>query len=81
MKFANVSGRATLVIDGKAVDIEQASDGRIGSDPMVYSDLELHSELAGLAASVDPAAWPTLDPATLGAPVPTERIRGGAQLP
>jgi 2,4-didehydro-3-deoxy-L-rhamnonate hydrolase len=70
MKFANVSGRATLVIDGRAIDIEQASDGRIGSDPMVYADLSLHSALADLAASVDPAAWPELDMAALGAPVP-----------
>lgn len=70
MKFANVSGRATLVIDGRAVDIEQASDGRFGSDPMVYSDLSLHPTLADLAASVDPATWPELDMATLGAPVP-----------
>lgn len=70
MKFANVSGRATLVIDGSAVDIEQASGGRIGSDPMVYSDLSLHPALRDLAASIDPAAWPELDMATLGAPVP-----------
>ena len=70
MKFANVAGRATLVIDGRAVDIDQATDGRIGSDPMVYSDLAVHPDLAAVAASVDPAAWPQLDMATLGAPVP-----------
>ena len=70
MKFANVSGRATLVIEGRAVDIEKASDGRIGSDPMVCSDLSLHPALAEVAASADPAEWPELDMATLGAPVP-----------
>jgi 2,4-didehydro-3-deoxy-L-rhamnonate hydrolase len=70
MRFANVSGRATLVVDGRAVDIERATDGRIGSDPMVCSDLANHEELAKLAASVDPADWPALDPSTLGAPVP-----------
>jgi 2,4-didehydro-3-deoxy-L-rhamnonate hydrolase len=70
MRFANVSGRAALVIDGRAVDIEQASEGRIGSDPMVYSDLAWHPALRELAASIDPAAWPELDMATLGAPVP-----------
>jgi 2,4-didehydro-3-deoxy-L-rhamnonate hydrolase len=70
MRFANASGRAALVIDGRAVDIEQASEGRIGSDPMVYSDLAWHPALRELAASIDPAAWPELDMATLGAPVP-----------
>lgn len=70
MKFANVSGRATLVIEGRAVDIEKASDGRVGSDPMVCSDLSLHAALADVASSVDPAEWPELDMAALGAPVP-----------
>lgn len=70
MKFANVSGRATLVVDGRAVDIERATDGRLGSDPMVYCDLANHEELAELAASVDPGDWPEVDPSTLGAPVP-----------
>lgn len=69
MKFANVSGRATLVIEGRAVDIEKASDGRVGSDPMVCSDLSLHAALADVASSVDPAEWPELDMAALGAPV------------
>jgi 2,4-didehydro-3-deoxy-L-rhamnonate hydrolase len=70
MKFANASGRATLVVDGRAVDIEQASEGRIGSDPMVYADLSSHPALRDLAASVDLAEWPELDMATLGPPVP-----------
>jgi 2,4-diketo-3-deoxy-L-fuconate hydrolase len=70
MRFANVSGRATLVIDGRAVDIEQATDGRVGSDPMVYSDLSVHPLLADLAASIDPAAWPEIDMTKGGAPVP-----------
>lgn len=70
MRFANVSGRATLVVDGRAVDIERASEGRIGSDPMVCSNLSNHEALAELAASVDPSSWPELDPSTLGAPVP-----------
>lgn len=70
MRLANVSGRATLVVEGRAVDIERATEGSIGSDPMVCSDLANHDELTKLAASVDPADWPELDPSTLGAPVP-----------
>lgn len=70
MRFANVSGRSTLVVDGRAVDIERATDGAIGADPMVCSDLSRHEDLARLAESVDPSAWPELDPTTLGAPVP-----------
>ena len=39
MKFANLGGRATLVVDGRAVDVATASDGRFGPDPMsVYDD-------------------------------------------
>jgi len=70
MRFANLSRRSTLVIEGRAVDIERASDGKIGSDPMVCSDLSNHAELSRLATSIDPSEWPQLDPATLGPPVP-----------
>ena len=70
MRFANVSGRACLVLDGRAVDIQKASGGALGSDPMATADLANHASLRALAADVDPSAWPRLDETTLGPPVP-----------
>jgi 2-keto-4-pentenoate hydratase/2-oxohepta-3-ene-1,7-dioic acid hydratase in catechol pathway len=75
MRFANLQGRAVLVVradDGtdRAVDIERASDGRLGSDPSVYVDLANHDVLAGIADSVSANEAPVLDLELLGAPVP-----------
>lgn len=68
MRLANVAGRATLVVDGRAVDVEQASGGALSSDPMVLSDLARHDELRAL--DVTPSDWPELDERQLGPPVP-----------
>ena len=70
MILANVGGRASVIVDGHVVDVEQASDGALVSDPMVLSDLANHDALRALAAAADPSAWPELDPARLGPPVP-----------
>lgn len=75
MRFANLQGRGVIVVadaDGTdhAIDIERVTDGHLGSDPMVFSDLAHHAELAAAAASTLPADWPVLDLAHLGAPVP-----------
>ncbi len=70
MRFANVSGRACLVVDGRAVDIGEASGGALNSDPMMTADLANHARLQALAAEVDPSAWPSLAGAELGPPVP-----------
>ncbi|MCE2524929.1 MAG: fumarylacetoacetate hydrolase family protein [Acidimicrobiia bacterium] len=70
MRFANVSGRACLVLDGRAVDIAEASGGALSSDPMMTADLANHAALRALAADVDPASWPALREADLGPPVP-----------
>lgn len=70
MRLANLSGRAVVVVDGHAVDVEQASSGRLSSDPMVLSDLANHAELRAIAAAADPSDWPVLDESRLGAPVP-----------
>lgn len=70
MRFANVSGRACLVVDGRAVDIAEASGGALSADPMTTADLANHASLRALAAEVDPSAWPELDEADLGPPVP-----------
>ena len=71
MILANVDGRAAIIVDGHVVDVERASDGSMGSDPMLLSDLANHDALRTVAASATPAtAWPELDPARLGPPVP-----------
>lgn len=70
MRLANLDGRAVIVLDGRAVDVEQASDGRLSSDPMVLSDLANHDALRAIAAAADATAWPVLDESKLGAPVP-----------
>ena len=70
MRFANVSGRACMVLDGRAVDIKKASGGALSADPMATADLANHAPLRALAAEADPAAWPELDEASLGPPVP-----------
>ncbi len=70
MRFANVSGRACLVLDGRAVDIAEASAGALSSDPMMTADLANHAALQALAAETDPAGWPELRQADLGPPVP-----------
>ena len=82
MRFANLDGRATLVVadssdptdlhggTARAVDIERASSGALSSDPAVYVDLTNHTALCAIAERAVPGEWPVLDPATLGAPVP-----------
>jgi len=70
MRLANHSGRATIVVDGRAIDVEQASGGRLGNDPMMMCDLANHTALREMASSVDPADWPAVDESMLGAPVP-----------
>lgn len=53
-----------------ALDVERASGGALGPDPMVLSDLDAHPALRELAAAAEPAAWPPLDERGLGPPVP-----------
>src|SRR4051794_7260292 len=70
MRLANLAGRATVVVDGRAVDVEQASDGRLSSDPMILSDLAQHDALRAIVADATPADWPLIDMMKLMAPVP-----------
>lgn len=75
MRLANLRGRAAIVSsDGsRAVDVEQASDGRFGPDlPSVYA---AWPDFSAWAASVDADAADangsgTVDAADLGAPSP-----------
>lgn len=99
MRFANLDSRAVLVVadasgGDRAVDIQRATNGSLGSDPSVYVHLANHPELAELASSALPADWPVLDPQLLGAPVPrppkglgvglnyrTHALESGRELP
>ena len=66
-RFVNRAGRAGLVVDGKVVDVEQASGGRLPSDPM--QALARWDEVRTLAPLVPPDA-PAYDEAEVEAPVP-----------
>lgn len=65
MKIANVSGRAHLVADGRLVDVEKASGGRLPADPMA-----LIPRLAEVGELPVPDDAPPLDGARLDPPVP-----------
>jgi 2-keto-4-pentenoate hydratase/2-oxohepta-3-ene-1,7-dioic acid hydratase in catechol pathway len=65
MKIAHLNGRAHLVVDGRLVDVEKASGGRLPADPMaLIPSLDSVGELAV------PDDAPALDGVTLGPPVP-----------
>jgi 2-keto-4-pentenoate hydratase/2-oxohepta-3-ene-1,7-dioic acid hydratase in catechol pathway len=65
MKIANVSGRAHLVADGRLVDVEQASGGRLPADPMaLIASLDTIGDLSV------PDDAPPLDGTRLDPPVP-----------
>lgn len=70
MRLANHAGRATVIVDGRAVDVETASGGSLGGDPMLLVDLSNHEALRRIAAAAVPGDWPAVDEARLGAPVP-----------
>jgi 2-keto-4-pentenoate hydratase/2-oxohepta-3-ene-1,7-dioic acid hydratase in catechol pathway len=65
MKIANVSGRAHLVVDGRLVDVEKASGGRLPADPTA-----LVSTLDSVGDLEIPDDAPALEEAKLGPPVP-----------
>jgi 2,4-didehydro-3-deoxy-L-rhamnonate hydrolase len=65
VRLANIDGRAALVQDGRWVDVETATGGAVGSDPMAAL-----TRLDALAGVTVPADAPALDPARLGPPVP-----------
>ena len=70
MRLANYGGRASIIVDERVIDVEKASGGSLGSDPMLLSDLANHAALQQIVASVDVSTWPQLQPEQLGAPVP-----------
>lgn len=70
MRIANVGGRMKLLVGGGAVDVEQASGGRFGSNPQVA--FERTGELVEWATSIrEPGEeW---DPSRAGPPSPAPR--------
>ncbi|MDL4821805.1 fumarylacetoacetate hydrolase family protein [Actinomadura opuntiae] len=71
MRIANLSGRLVLIADGRAVDVERASNGRFAADPQaVY---ERWREFGNWAASADLPAGAAFEPSELGSPVPAPR--------
>lgn len=66
-RFANLSGRAALVVDDRLVDLERASGGQLPADPM--QALERWDEVRALTPEV-PADAPAYDEAVIGPPVP-----------
>ncbi|MEW2167317.1 fumarylacetoacetate hydrolase family protein [Streptomyces sp. NPDC007084] len=71
MRIANLSGRLVLVVDGRAVDVERASDGRFAADPQaVYDRWE---EFRQWATGARLPEGDSFDPADLGAPAPAPR--------
>lgn len=70
MRMANVDGRAALLLDGRVLDVGEASGGQLPSDPMVLYDLANQPALQELQAIADRNTLPELDPARLGPPVP-----------
>jgi 2,4-diketo-3-deoxy-L-fuconate hydrolase len=69
MRFANRTGRASVIVDGNMVDVERASKGRFSSDPMAA--IRQWSALAEWAAGVRTGdAEGPVDESELGPPVP-----------
>jgi 2-keto-4-pentenoate hydratase/2-oxohepta-3-ene-1,7-dioic acid hydratase in catechol pathway len=71
MKIANLAGRAVLVTDAGAVDVEAASGGHYGPDPQaLFADWDA---FAAWASTADLSGAVAFDPSSLGAPVPRPR--------
>lgn len=85
MRLANIHGRSTLLIDDRwAIDIERASNGVHGADPMsVFDDWDdlaawaagpqVQEILAGVALGSPAECVLAYQPGDLGAPVPAPR--------
>lgn len=67
MRLANVNGRGSVIIDNRVVDVEEATDGSISSDPMELADNLNHPVLSELTLNDDS---PELNELTLGPPIP-----------
>lgn len=54
----------------RVVDVEAASDGVVGSDPMAMADLAVHDTLRAISERSTATDWPELDEDSLGPPIP-----------
>ncbi|MFC1435724.1 fumarylacetoacetate hydrolase family protein [Streptacidiphilus sp. N1-3] len=72
MRIANLSGRLSLIVDGLAVDVEQASGGRFAADPQAVYDhwAEFRGWVDQAADLPEGTAFAAAD---LGAPAPGPR--------
>ena len=71
MRIASISQRLSLIVDGGAIDVEAASDGRFKSDAgAVYPRWEEFTQWASSASLPDPVAFAPQD---LGSPSPAPR--------
>ena len=70
MKIANLDGRMALLVDGGAIDIHDASDGRFGPDPS--TGFEQWAELRAWAGTASGDVQP-FDELALRAPSPAPR--------
>ncbi|MEU1667589.1 fumarylacetoacetate hydrolase family protein [Streptomyces sparsogenes] len=71
MRIANLSGRLALIVEDRAVDVEQASAGLFSADPQaVY---ERWNEFCSWAAGADLPAGKPFEASTLGSPAPAPR--------
>ncbi len=69
IRLVNAAGRASLLIDGRLVDVERASGGRFGADPM--DALHRWDAFGDWARGVGPGVAETpVDELLLGPPVP-----------
>lgn len=68
MRVANQSGRLKIVVDGRAVDVEEASDHKFSADP--HAVLDRWDEFVEWAKSVDTTGGSPVIESELQAPVP-----------
>src|SRR5262245_37833615 len=68
MRIANLAGRAVLLADGGAIDIEKAGGGRFPADPQAL--FERWDELRSWSTDAEPVPF---EEAELGAPAPAPR--------
>ncbi|WP_413810803.1 fumarylacetoacetate hydrolase family protein [Streptomyces sp. OE57] len=71
MRIANLAGRLALLVDGRAIDVQQASRGLFSADPQaVYERWE---EFRAWAARAELPAGEAFAESALGSPVPAPR--------
>lgn len=71
MRIANLSGRLVIVVDGGAVDVEEASNGRFSSDPQAVYDS--WDDFLAWASTASLSPTEAIDFAALDAPAPRPR--------